>query len=191
MGQELFDIHDYLIERCKSGDSIAQEEIYRRYAKNMYNSAYRILGHQAEAEDVLQESFLEVFTKLQEWRGDSTFGAWLKRIVVNRSISQLRKRRIELIQTDEVENIADDEHHFELEDVNEKLINWIKKGIEKLPDGYRIVLSLYLLEGYDHVEISEILNISESTSKTQYSRAKEKLKQMLLLNPEYDLSNIQ
>lgn len=179
MGQELFDIHDYLIERCKSGDSIAQEEIYRRYAKNMYNSAYRILGHQAEAEDVLQESFLEVFTKLHDWRGDSTFGAWLKRIVVNRSISLLRKRKIELIDANDFENIADDEIEFEIEDVNEQLLNWIKKGISQLPDGYKIVLSLYLIEGYDHTEIAEILNISESTSKTQFSRAKEKLRLIL------------
>jgi RNA polymerase sigma factor (sigma-70 family) len=185
LGQELFDIHDYLIERCKSGDSIAQEEIYRRYAKNMYNTAYRILAHQAEAEDVLQESFLEVFTKLNEWRGDSTFGAWLKRIVVNRSISLLRKRRIELIESEEVENIADEHNEFELEGIGEQLITWIKNGIEKLPEGYRVVLSLYLLEGYDHVEISEILNISESTSKTQYSRAKDKLKMLLIQQKEF------
>ncbi len=185
MGQEVFDIHDYLIERCKSGDSIAQEEIYRRYAKNMYNTAYRILGHQAEAEDVLQESFLEVFTKITDWRGDSTFGAWLKRIVVNRSISLLRKRRIELIESEEVENIADEHNDFDFDNINAQLVAWIKKGIELLPQGYRLVLSLYLLEGYDHVEISEILNISESTSKTQYARAKEKLKIMLINQKEF------
>lgn len=185
MGQELFDIHDYLIERCKSGDSIAQEEIYRRYAKNMYNTAYRILAHQAEAEDVLQESFLEVFTKIKDWRGDSTFGAWLKKIVVNRSISLLRKRRIELIESDEVDAIADDNAEFELEGINDQLISLIKSSIDKLPEGYKLVLSLYLLEGYDHVEISEILNISESTSKTQYSRAKEKLKQILHQQKEF------
>lgn len=185
MGQELFDIHDYLIERCKSGDSIAQEEIYRRYAKNMYNTAYRILAQQAEAEDVLQESFLEVFTKIKDWRGDSTFGAWLKKIVINRSISLLRKRRIELIDTDEVDALADDSTDFEFEGVNDELVALIKKGIEKLPNGYKLVLSLYLLEGYDHVEISEILNISESTSKTQFSRAKEKLKQIVYQQKEF------
>jgi RNA polymerase sigma-70 factor (ECF subfamily) len=185
LGQEVFDIHDYLIERCKSGDAIAQEEIYRRYAKNMYNTAYRILAHQAEAEDVLQESFLEVFTKIADWRGDSTFGAWLKRIVVNRSISLLRKRRVELIESDEVENIADDTTEFDFDRISDKLISWIKKGIENLPEGYRLVLSLYLLEGYDHVEISEILNISESTSKTQYLRAKDKLRNLLVQQKEY------
>lgn len=181
MGQS-FDIHDYLVERCKSGDSIAQEEIYRRYAKSMYNTAFRILGHNAEAEDVLQESFLEVFTKIGDYRGDSTFGAWLKRIVINRSISLLRKRKLEFIDNSNFENIAEDDLDFEINNVNEDMVKWVKRGIENLPDGYRLVLSLYLLEGYDHVEIAQILNISESTSKTQYSRAKAKLKRELIID---------
>ena len=179
MGQT-FDIHDYLIERCKSGDSVAQQEIYKRYAKNMYNTSFRILGHQAEAEDVLQESFLEVFTKINEYRGESTFGAWLKRIVINRSISLLRKRKFELIDDHDVENIAEEEFHFDFQDSTSKVIESIKAEVNKLSDGYRLVLSLYLFEGYDHVEIAQILNISESTSKTQYARGKEKLRQQLL-----------
>lgn len=180
MGQS-FDIHDYLIERCKAKDPIAQEEIYTRYAKNMYNTAFRILNHRAEAEDVLQDSFLEVFTKINEYRGDSTFGAWLKRIVVNRSISEIRKRRIAFVEHIDEDSIAEPEPIVELTISDEYLINAIKKEINNLPDGYRIVLSLYLLEGYDHVEIAQILNISESTSKSQYSRAKEKLRLALTL----------
>ncbi len=180
MGQT-FDIHDYLIERCKSGDSVAQQEIYNRYAKNMYNTSYRILGHQAEAEDVLQESFLEVFTKINEYRGESTFGAWLKRIVINRSISLLRKRKFELIDDHDVDNIAEEEFQFDFQDSASKIIEAIKSEVNKLSDGYRLVLSLYLFEGYDHVEIAQILKISESTSKTQYARGKEKLRQQLLM----------
>lgn len=179
MGQS-FDIHEYLIERCKSGDSIAQEEIYKRYARNMYNTAYRIVGHQAEAEDVLQESFLEVFTKINDYRGDATFGAWLKRIVVNRSITVLRKRKFEMTNTVELDNLADTEYDFELLEEQSDLVQKIKKGIEKLPEGYRVVLSLYLLEGYDHVEIAQVLNITESTSKSQFLRAKEKLRKVLI-----------
>lgn len=179
MGQS-FDIHEYLIERCKSGDSIAQEEIYKRYARNMYNTAYRIVAHQAEAEDVLQESFLEVFTKIHEYRGDATFGAWLKRIVVNRSITVLRKRKFEMTNTEELDNLADTEYDFELLEEQSDLVQKIKKGIEKLPEGYRVVLSLYLLEGYDHVEIAQVLNITESTSKSQFLRAKEKLRKVLI-----------
>ena len=179
MGQS-FDIHEYLIERCKSGDSIAQEEIYKRYARNMYNTAYRIVAHQAEAEDVLQESFLEVLTKIHEYRGDATFGAWLKRIVVNRSITVLRKRKFEMTNTVELDNLADTEYDFELLEEQSDLVQKIKKGIEKLPEGYRVVLSLYLLEGYDHVEIAQVLNITESTSKSQFLRAKEKLRKVLI-----------
>jgi len=179
LGQS-FDIHEYLIERCKSGDSIAQEEIYKRYARNMYNTAYRIIAHQAEAEDVLQESFLEVFTKIHEYRGDATFGAWLKRIVVNRSITVLRKRKFEMTNTEELDNLADTEYDFELLEEQSDLVQKIKKGIEKLPEGYRVVLSLYLLEGYDHVEIAQVLNITESTSKSQFLRAKEKLRKVLI-----------
>ncbi len=179
MGQS-FDIHEYLIERCKSGDSIAQEEIYKRYARNMYNTAYRIVAHQAEAEDVLQESFLEVFTKINDYRGDATFGAWLKRIVVNRSITVLRKRKFEMTNTVELDNLADTEYDFELLEEQSDLVQKIKKGIEKLPEGYRVVLSLYLLEGYDHVEIAQVLNITESTSKSQFLRAKEKLRKVLI-----------
>jgi RNA polymerase sigma-70 factor (ECF subfamily) len=179
LGQS-FDIHEYLIERCKSGDSIAQEEIYKRYARNMYNTAYRIVAHQAEAEDVLQESFLEVFTKINDYRGDATFGAWLKRIVVNRSITVLRKRKFEMTNTVELDNLADTEYDFELLEEQSDLVQKIKKGIEKLPEGYRVVLSLYLLEGYDHVEIAQVLNITESTSKSQFLRAKEKLRKVLI-----------
>lgn len=178
MGQS-FDIHEYLIERCKSGDSIAQEEIYKRYARNMYNTAYRIVGHQAEAEDVLQESFLEVFTKINEYRGDATFGAWLKRIVVNRSITVLRKRKFEMTDTEELDTLAAEEHDFDFVNEQSKWVQKIKNGINQLPEGYRVVLSLYLLEGYDHVEISQVLNISESTSKSQFLRAKDKLRKLL------------
>lgn len=145
----------------------------------MYNTAWRVLGHEGEAQDVVQESFLEVFTKLNEWRADSTFGAWLKRIVVNRSISMLRKRRWELVESEAFDHIADDEQDFDFQTDESVLVEKIKSSIKELPDGYKIVLSLYLLEGYDHVEIAEILNISESTSKSQYLRAKEKLKKIL------------
>lgn len=146
----------------------------------MYNTALRMLSHSAEAEDVIQESFLEAFTKLNDYREESSFGSWLKRIVVNKCISQIRKRRIEFVDEQELDVLSyDDEIDFNSDDESQ-IIDLIKAGINELSEGYRIVLSLYLLEGYDHVEISEILKISESTSKTQYLRAKNKLKEWLL-----------
>lgn len=180
MGQTVKDIQQYLIDRSKLGDASAQRELYKLYVKNMYNTALRILSHSAEAEDVIQESFLEVFTRLNEYREEASFGSWLKRIVVNKCISQLRKRRIEFVDEYDLDVLStNDELDFELDNESE-IIDLIKKGINELPEGYKVVLSLYLLEGYDHIEIAEILNISESTSKTQYLRAKNKLKDWLI-----------
>lgn len=173
------DIQAALIEQCRQGVSSAQEEIYKRYAKNMYNSAYRILGHRAEAEDVLQESFLDAFTKINEYRADSSFGAWIKRIVINKSISLLRKRKMDWLD-ETIHEIPADTIDFEIIDDDHTTIHKIKNAMDELPSGYRMVLSLYLFEGFDHVEIAQILKISESTSKTQYLRAKNKLKELLI-----------
>lgn len=146
----------------------------------MYNTALRILSHSAEAEDVIQESFLEAFTRLNDYREEASFGSWLKRIVINKCISLIRKRKIEFVEDYELDVLtSNDEVDFDIDDESQ-IISLIKKGIDELSEGYRVVLSLYLLEGYDHVEIAEILKISESTSKTQYLRAKNKLKDWLI-----------
>ena len=167
-------IRDELVERCKLGDALGYEALYRRYAKAMYNTSLRIVNNTADAEDVLQEAFLDAFRSLHEFSYRSTFGAWLKKIVINKSINLLRKRKMVLI---EMENEAHDV--IENEPLNEDDVQYkveeVKKMITKLPDGYRTVLSLYLLEGYDHEEISQILNISHNTVRTQYVRAKQKL----------------
>ena len=180
MGQKVKDIQQYLIDRSKLGDASAQRELYKLYVKNMYNTALRMLSHSAEAEDVIQESFLEAFTRLSDYREEASFGSWLKRIVINKCISQIRKRRIDFVDEQELDVLStNDELDFNSEDESQ-IIELIKIGINELPVGYKVVLSLYLLEGYDHVEISEILKISESTSKTQYLRAKNKLKEWLI-----------
>ena len=141
----------------------------------MLNVAFRIVGNIAEAEDVLQEAFLDAFNKVKDFRQDTTFGLWLKQIVVNRSINLLRKRRLELIELEgeQLENIPDEEAEDD-EEVKYKAAQ-VKEAINELPEGYRLVISLYLLEGYDHEEIGQILNITENTSRTQFLRAKRKL----------------
>lgn len=180
MGQKVKDIQQYLIDRSKLGDASAQRELYKLYVKNMYNTALRILSHSAEAEDVIQESFLEAFTRLNDYREEASFGSWLKRIVINKCISLIRKRKIEFVEDYELDVLtSNDEVDFDIDDESQ-IISLIKKGIDELSEGYKVVLSLYLLEGYDHVEIAEILKISESTSKTQYLRAKNKLKDWLI-----------
>ena len=164
-----------LVLECKQGSKKACYELYKLYAKAMLNVAFRIVGNIAEAEDVLQEAFLDAFNKLKDFRQDTTFGLWLKQIVVNRSINLLRKRKMEFIDMDgeQLENIPDRETDNGEETLYQAAI--VKKAIQELPDGYRTVISLYLLEGYDHEEIGQILNISENTSRTQFLRAKRKL----------------
>jgi len=145
----------------------------------MLNVAFRIVGDIAEAEDVLQEAFLDAFNKVKDFRQETTFGLWLKQIVVNRSINLLRKRKMDMIdmENEQLENIPEEE----AEDDDEVLLKvaQVKDAMKQLPEGYRVVLSLYLLEGYDHEEIGQILNISENTSRTQFLRAKRKLMDIL------------
>jgi RNA polymerase sigma-70 factor (ECF subfamily) len=168
-------IRDELVERCKQGDTQSFQTLYRQYSKAMFNTSLRIVNNAADAEDVLQESFLDAFRSLHDFHYRSTFGAWLKRIVINKSINILRKRRNDLVdmESTEIQAVPDEES------VNEEEVKYrveeVKKMITRLPDGYRTVLSLYLLEGYDHEEISQILNISHNTVRTQYVRAKQKL----------------
>lgn len=176
------DINAPLVERCRLHDRTAQAELYRRYSKAMFNAALRITGDYAEAEDVLQESFLSAFRELHGYKGESSFGAWLKRIVVNKSINCLRQRRLALVplaeqhdgQADPAPTAADPDDEAE----QHYRADVLRRCIQELPDGYRVVLSLYLLEGYDHLEIAGILGISESTSKSQYSRARQRLREL-------------
>lgn len=142
----------------------------------MYNISYRITNDPDDAADVLQEAFLNAYKYMHSFKGESSLGAWLKRIVVNASINHIKKQRIIYEPIDnrdagEEETIRDEDIVLELERV--------RSAIQQLPDGFRMVFSLYLLEGYDHREIAGILGISESTSKSQYNRAKKKLKEIL------------
>ena len=170
-------IHAPLIEECRKGSSKAQFRLYDQYSKAMYNLAYRILNNREDAEDILQEAFVECFRNIDSFRFESTFGAWLKKIIVNKFLNHIKKKKIDLTLCETLPPVIyeeDEEVMYETEK--------IFKSIEMLPDGYRIILTLYLIEGYDHSEISQILGITESTSKSQYSRAKEKLRNILSKN---------
>jgi RNA polymerase sigma-70 factor (ECF subfamily) len=174
------DKHYDLVVECKHGSKKACFELYRLYSKAMLNIAFRIVGSVDEAEDVLQEAFLDAFNRIKDFRQETTFGLWLKQIVVHRSINLLRKRRLELVELDEghTDGIAEEEVEDD-EEVQYKVAQ-VKDAMKELPEGYRLVISLYLLEGYDHEEIGEILDISENTSRTQFLRAKRKLNEILI-----------
>lgn len=170
-------IHAPLIEECRKGNRNAQFRLYNQYSKAMYNLAYRILNNREDAEDIVQEAFVDCFRNLSSFRFESTFGAWLKKILVNKCINQIKKKKIDLTLTENLPAVIYEEEEEVTYDTGR-----IFKGIEMLPNGYRVILTLYLLEGYDHSEISQILEITESTSKSQYSRAKEKLRNILSTN---------
>jgi RNA polymerase sigma factor (sigma-70 family) len=170
-------MHDELIARCKAGDQDAHYRLYKLYSKAMYNVGLRITRSEEEAEDVLQEAFINAFRNIESYRGDATFGAWLKRIVVNKAINAVNRKKHDPIPDDDRWDVAEEEP---LPEYSEMLtVDRVKRCMEELPDGYRTVLSLYLLEGYDHQEIGEIMGISESTSKSQLNRAKAKLRELL------------
>ena len=171
------DVNQHVIDKCREGDNRAQYELYKLYSKAMFNVSMRITNDYAEAEDVLQDAFVSAFKNLKAYKSEASFGSWLKKIVINASINAIRKRRSELVPLDEqlVGEIADEYS----EDETGWQVEKVRRAIQKLPDGYRVVLSLYLLEGYDHAEIGEVLSITESTSKSQYSRAKKKLLEIM------------
>lgn len=166
-----------MVERCKSGDNRAQYELYKLYSKAMFNVSMRITNDYAEAEDVLQEAFISAFKNMHSYKAEASFGSWLKKIVINAAINAVRKRRSELVPMEDnlVANVPDEV----CDDDSEWQVEQVRRAIQKLPDGYRVVLSLYLMEGYDHSEIADILNITESTSKSQYSRARKKLLEIM------------
>jgi RNA polymerase sigma-70 factor (ECF subfamily) len=168
-------IHQDIIERCREGEQKAQFQIYKLYYKAMYNTSYRIVNDRMEAEDIMQEAFLKAFDKIHTYSGTVSFGAWLKRIVINHSLDELKKKKIKIDFMEETDLPAGIvlETKDEINDTEiTARIETIHEAINALPDGYRIVLSLYLLEGYDHEEIAEILHMSSSTSRSQYTRAK-------------------
>jgi RNA polymerase sigma factor (sigma-70 family) len=168
--------HRDLIERCRDGKRDAQFELYQLYSRAMYNTALRMVQNAHDAEDLLQSTFIEVFSKLDSFRYESSIGAWIKRITVNKCINFLKSRRLQLT---ELSTLAEPAADTETLSEPAYSVERIQRAIADLPEGYRVVFSLYAVEGYDHEEIAQVLGISEATSKSQYSRAKAKLRDML------------
>ena len=171
---------EQLVKRCRNCDQSAQMELYNRYYKAMYNTAYRILKNTAEAEDVMQEAFLTAFTKLPMLEDDKTFGSWLKRIVVNSSLTISRRLNTHgEIPLESIEYTLTDTEGIVKEDVNTLKVKTILSTLKQLKNSYSTVLSLHLIEGYDYEEICEIMNISYPNCRTLISRAKESLRKKI------------
>ena len=183
-------IHRPLVERASSGDPAAQTELYQLYGRAMYNTAYRMIGNSTTAEDVMQEAFIQAFQALDRFNFDSTFGYWLKKIVINRSLNYLRKEKLilekerEWREEVELQSGLDDQDNWS----TEYSLQDIQKSLKELAPNHKLVFQLYMIEGYDHEEISEILKISASTSRSQLSRAKKNLKEILI--HQFEKSNV-
>jgi RNA polymerase sigma-70 factor (ECF subfamily) len=164
-----------LVERCKQGSSLSFKELYLQYSKAMFNTCLRIVNNSADAEDIVQEAFIDAFRHIEGFNYQSTFGAWMKRIVINKSINYLRDKKLKLVDIGQT-NIGELENEEEIDEAAIRFkVEEIKKAVQTLPDGYRTVFTLNAFEGYDYEEIAAILKISETTVRTQYHRAKKQL----------------
>ncbi|WP_394749718.1 RNA polymerase sigma factor [Spongiimicrobium salis] len=172
---------DVLLQLCLEQKQSAQLEVYNRYYKAMYNTAFRIVKNSAEAEDVMQESFLNAFTKLHTFKGEVTFGAWLKRIVVNNSIYHYRKQQKQNeVDLDDIMYKVEDNDGITSDHVFTELkAQKVMETMKQLKDNYRVSLTLHLIEGYDYEEISTIMNMSYANCRTTISRAKESLRKKI------------
>jgi RNA polymerase sigma-70 factor (ECF subfamily) len=183
------DIHHQLIDQCREGNPKAQFQLYNLYSKQMLNISHRIVNDRMEAEDVLQESFINAFSRLKSFRGESSFGSWLKRIVINQSLNVVRRKKqfFEEIN-DDTFGLQDEEEKDE--EANDYNVKDIHTALQQLPDGYRVIFSLYMFEDLSHNEIAEQLNISVNTSKSQLSRARKKMKELMQKNKEDEKGSI-
>ncbi len=167
-----------LIARCRKKDRKAQMELYNKYSRGMYFVAYRFFKDSFLAEEAMQESFIKAFSKLDQFTGDVTFGAWLKRIVINKSIDMLKARKLETTALNEqIMGTPEEFENWEVEDTT--TADEVKKAIDNLPEKYKYPIHLFLLEGYDHNEISEILGITSVSSRTLVHRGKKRLQEQL------------
>lgn len=166
-----------LVEQCSRNNPKAQMQLYRMFSYSMFNISFRIVRDRLLAEDVMQESFLTAFERIKECRTPGSFGSWIKRIVINRSIDELRKKKINLGYLDESLPVPDETVEYNPEDESDqaKLLEQVKKAMGMLPDGYRIVLILRLLENYEYSEIAKELGLAESSVRSQYVRGRQKL----------------
>lgn len=174
-------IHQDLIDRCKDNDRLAQMKLYDLYNRAVYGTIIRLVKDSMETEDLMQDTFFSAYSNIKNFRSEASFGTWVKKIAINKSLNSLRKKSPDYLDIPEG-NIPDENVAKYDEQTNRFTLEEIKQEINRLPEGYRVVINLYLLEGMDHDEISEILEIKPVTSRSQYLRAKKKLAENLMDN---------
>jgi RNA polymerase sigma-70 factor (ECF subfamily) len=180
---ESIDLTQVLVERARQGDQQSMYRLYKMYVGAMYNLSIRIVANQLDTEDILQESFASAFCNLRIYKGEASFGVWLKQIVINKSINHVKTKKIWFAEAEHLPEIEDisDEDELSVQDIFAEISpEMIHEAIKTLPGKAKVVLNLYLLEGYQHKDIARMLDISESTSKSQYQRARKLLQERLL-----------
>ncbi len=170
-------VHTELVEQCKANDRQAQLKLYRQYCDGMFCVAMRFLNNEDDAEDVLQEAFIKAFQKLEQFRGDVSFGAWLKRIVINKCIDFIKSKKIQFVELKENTLRIVEEDDWTVETAIS--VEEVKNAMARLPEKYRFVVQMYLVEGLDYQEISTILQLGESTCRTRLMRGRGMLKELL------------
>ncbi len=183
-------VSNKIIRQCKKGDEKAQEYIFNKYSSVLFGICLRFMKNKVKAEDVLQDSFLTIFTKIKQYKGKGSFEGWIKRITINTALMQLRTNKKEIV-SDEIENIKsfydNEEENKYLDLKNPKSIienanlsqDDILEAVSNLPSGFRTVFNLYVIDGFKHKEIAKELKISIGTSKSQLMRARKKLEKIL------------
>lgn len=168
----------HLINQCRKNDRLAQHRLFNQYVKAMYNTALRLIQNEHDAHDVVQEGFIKAFTKIDQYKSEASFGAWLKRIVVNTALDKLKQTSPEFTN---LQVVIENNQAEEVEISGFPKAELVNQEILKLPEGCRVVFTLYQLEGYAQSEIAQKLGVSLSTVKTQYRRARLLLKERLML----------
>lgn len=175
---DLVKAEQQLVKKCQKGDRSAFKQLYELHVKAMFNVSMRILNNRIEVDDVLQESFLAAFKNIGKFEGKAPFGGWLKRIVINNSIDAVKRRDRQVISLEEAGEV---EEELQLEEGVTYEADKVAEALQELPDGFRVIVTLFLFEDYSHKMIAEKLNISEGTSKSQYHRGRKKLAELIQL----------
>lgn len=173
-----------IIRRIKGGDQVAFANVYESHAVQVYNTIHRLVNHTGEAEDIMQECFITVYNSIGKFEQRSSLSTWINRIAINQSIDALRRRKAKFVEPDDRLAESDDDSVDEAE--HEMKVEDVKKAIMDLPDGYRTITSLYLLDGIPQAEIAMMLDISHSTVRTQYKKAKDQIRKSLAM--QYDIN---
>ncbi len=166
---------DFLVAECKRSNRLAQKKVFDLYSASVYSSALRITGNTMDAQDITQEAFIDAFNKIDSFTGSGNFVGWLKRIAINKSLNFVKRHRMYTSDLNENINEEDDNNYEE----PEYTIEMVNQAVQQLSDGYRMVFNLFAFEGYSHREIADQLGITESTSKSQYNRAKARIRQLV------------